>query len=75
MDVNEGPLERARILKAGWGMSDRIQTRLSDGLAAVQVREADAMIAAGMGGGLVIRILEEGIHRQQIKRLYLAATV
>ena len=36
MDINKGPLERARIHIAGYGMSDRIETRLSDGLAAVK---------------------------------------
>ena len=41
-------------------MSDRIETRLSDGLAAVKPKEVEEMIVAGMGGGLVIHILEEG---------------
>ena len=52
--------ERARIHIAGYGMSDRIETRLSDGLAAVKPKEVEEMIVAGMGGGLVIHILEEG---------------
>ena len=60
MDINKGPLERARIHIAGYGMSDRIETRLSDGLAAVKPKEVEEMIVAGMGGGLVIHILEEG---------------
>ena len=60
MDINKGPLERARIHIAGSGMSDRIETRLSDGLAAVKPKEVEEMIVAGMGGGLVIHILEEG---------------
>lgn len=67
MDINKGPLERARIHIAGYGMSDRIETRLSDGLAAVQPGEVDEMIVAGMGGGLVIHILEEG--KEVVRRL------
>ena len=59
MDINKGPLERARIHIAGYGMSDRIETRLSDGLAAVKPKEVEEMIVAGMGGGLVIHILNE----------------
>lgn len=60
MDVNQGPLERARMHIAQCGLSDRIKTRLSDGLLALKAGEADTMIAAGMGGGLIIRIMEEG---------------
>ena len=67
MDINKGPLERARIHIAGYGMSDRIETRLSDGLAALQPGEVDEIIAAGMGGGLVIHILEEG--KEVVSRL------
>ena len=51
MDINKGPLERARIHIAGYGMSDRIETRLSDGLAAVKPKEVEEIIVAGMGGG------------------------
>ncbi len=60
LDVNKGPLERARIHIASCGLNGQIETRLSDGLGNVSPGEADTMIAAGMGGGLVIRILEEG---------------
>ena len=60
LDINKGPLERARMHIIGHGLKDRIETRLSDGLAAVAPGEVDTMIAAGMGGGLVIKILTEG---------------
>lgn len=60
MDVNHGPLARAREHIAQCGLSDRIETRLSDGLSALKAGEADIMIAAGMGGGLIVRIMEEG---------------
>lgn len=60
LDVNEGPLLRARNHIAEYGLTDRIETRLSDGLKNVGTGEADTIIAAGMGGGLIIRILEEG---------------
>ena len=60
MDINKGPLERARIHIEEQGLSDRIETRLSDGTQALVPGEADTLITAGMGGGLVIHILEEG---------------
>ena len=60
MDINKGPLERAREHIHLYGMDAYIQTRLSDGVAALEKGEADSILVAGMGGGLVIHILEEG---------------
>lgn len=60
MDINSGPLERARIHVAENHLEGKIRLRLSDGLAALAPGEADSVIIAGMGGGLVIRILTEG---------------
>lgn len=60
MDVNEGPLERARCHVAENGLSDKISLRLSDGLAGLRPGEAESVVIAGMGGGLIIRILTEG---------------
>lgn len=60
LDINKGPLERARMHIASYGLESKIETRLSDGLARVEPGEVDTMIAAGMGGGLIIHILEEG---------------
>ena len=58
MDINRGPLKRAKIHIRERGMEEVIETRLSDGLSALLPGETDTMIAAGMGGGLVIRILD-----------------
>ncbi|MCD8218152.1 MAG: class I SAM-dependent methyltransferase [Clostridiales bacterium] len=57
MDINEGPLERAREHIEECGLSDRIQTRLSDGLEKLGGDEADTVLIAGMGGCLMCRIL------------------
>jgi len=57
MDVNKGPLEHATLHIAESGMKDAIETRLSDGLAALKPGEADSVVIAGMGGPLIIRIL------------------
>ena len=59
MDINRGPLERAKEHIREYGFENKIKTRLSDGLQKLEAGEADAMIAAGMGGALVIKILED----------------
>ena len=59
MDINKGPLERADTHILKHGLDGKIVTRLSDGLVNLKMEEADTMIAAGMGGGLVIHILNE----------------
>ena len=60
MDINKGPLARAQDNIASARLGDYIQTRLSDGVAALGEGEADSILLAGMGGELVIHILSEG---------------
>ena len=60
MDINEGPLERAREHIRLYGLEKYIQLRLSDGVEALVPGEADSILIAGMGGGLVMHILEDG---------------
>lgn len=60
MDINRGPLARAQENIASAQLGDYIQTRLSDGVAALGEGEADSILIAGMGGELVIHILSEG---------------
>ena len=59
MDINRGPLERAQEHITQAGLDGFIQTRLSDGLAALGEGEADSIMIAGMGGALTVRILEK----------------
>lgn len=73
MDVRKGPLERAESHIRLYGLEDRIQTRLSDGLKELRAGEADTVVIAGMGGELVIHILEEGRHvRDTVKHWILS---
>lgn len=59
-DVRKGPVEiAARNVKA-YGLDDRIQVRMADGLLGITPGEADTAIIAGMGGMLMIKILEQG---------------
>lgn len=60
MDVRKGPLSRARKHISQRGLETYIETRLSDGVAAMEAGEADTVLCAGMGGRLMRRILEEG---------------
>lgn len=57
MDVNKGPLERAIEHIREKGCQQYIEARLSDGLKNLQPGEADTIVIAGMGGGLIVRIL------------------
>lgn len=63
MDVNPGPLERAQSNIRRFGLTDYIETRLSDGTNALEPGEADTLLLSGVGGRLTIRILEEGFMR------------
>lgn len=60
MDVRKGPLSRAKKHIAEYGLTEYIETRLSDGLAALEEGEGDTLVIAGMGGPLMERILTEG---------------
>lgn len=60
-DVNAGPLKAASQNIGMAGLSDKIETRLSDGLHKIETRdEVETVIIAGMGGKLMVRILSEG---------------
>lgn len=59
MDVRKGPLNAAREHVVKQGLSDKIETRLSDGLHNYNIGEARSLICAGMGGRLMRQILEE----------------
>lgn len=60
MDINQGPLLRAKEHVALYGLQDEIETRLSDGVKALSVGECDCVIVAGMGGALAVKIMVEG---------------
>ena len=63
MDINRGPLERARQHVTGEGLTDDIDLRLSDGLTELKPEEAECIVMAGMGGPLMTEIMEKGVPR------------
>ena len=59
MDVRKGPLSMAENNVREYGLEEKIDLRLSDGLSLLNKDEADALVIAGMGGKLMISILEK----------------
>ncbi len=59
MDLREGPLDHAAQTLHAYHLESKVQLRLSDGLAALVPGEAECAVIAGMGGELIVRILEK----------------
>lgn len=57
MDVNKGPLERAKENIQKSHFERQIETRLSDGMKELKPGEVNTLLIAGMGGSLMQRIL------------------
>lgn len=60
MDLREGPLARAKEHIEQEALSEHVETRLSDGVAALMPGEAESIVIAGMGGELEMHILTAG---------------
>ncbi len=63
MDINPMPLKRAEDNIKGAGYGDNCDFRLSDGLCNLKRGECDAIVIAGMGGILMIEILQKSLDR------------
>lgn len=60
MDVNPLPLDRADAHIKKYDLDKFISTRLSDGVQQLSPDEADVIVIAGMGGQLIMNILDAG---------------
>lgn len=58
-DINEGPLDRAKVNIAAYDAADGIQTVLSDGLQKLEGYCPDDIVIFGMGGELIVRIIDD----------------
>ncbi|MBR4888612.1 MAG: SAM-dependent methyltransferase [Clostridia bacterium] len=58
-DIRPGPLSSAKENALHYGVLERMDCRLSDGLALVKDGEVDDITIAGMGGELILRILTD----------------
>ncbi len=56
-DINEGPLQAAQRNAQRFGVADKLQFYLSDGVSNVP-RDFDTLVCAGMGGDTMVHILE-----------------
>ena len=59
MDINKGPIERAKENIRKYGFESIIEVRRSDGIKLLQPGEADTILIAGMGGALMRQILSD----------------
>ena len=66
-DLREGPLKRARETAARFGMGERVDFRLCDGLSGIRPEEVDAAAIAGMGGETIASILEAAPWKKEGK--------
>lgn len=58
-DLRKGPLENARKTLIEYGLSDKVELILSDGLEKLPENCADDIVIAGMGGILISEILQK----------------
>lgn len=59
-EINDGPFEAANKQVKEAGLGSVISVRQGNGLAVINEHEVDAITIAGMGGALIVSILEEG---------------
>ncbi len=70
-DINPGPLESARAHAHLYGVQDRLRLVLGDGLEGLTSEDAQDIVVAGMGGQMILRIVEAEWLRSPEKRLIL----
>lgn len=57
-DIKIGPVKMASNNISLYKLSEKIETRLGNGLDTIEINEADSIIIAGMGGTLMTELLE-----------------
>ena len=61
-DVNEGPIQRAKMNIQKAGLSAQIDARKCDGLDGIESFAPDTVTICGMGGELIVSILENSAY-------------
>ncbi|MFC4599374.1 tRNA (adenine(22)-N(1))-methyltransferase [Cohnella hongkongensis] len=62
-DIHAGPVNAARRQVAQAGLETVVDVRLGDGMSVLRPGEVDTVAIAGMGGSLMVRILEQAGER------------
>ena len=70
-DINEGPVNRARLNVKGFGAQNAIDVVRADGLCGIEKYDPDEIFILGMGGELIARILADAPWIKSGKRLIL----
>ncbi len=70
-DINEGPTQRARINVRAWGAENAISVLCTDGLSGIEKYCPDNIFILGMGGELIVKILDGAPWVKNGKRLVL----
>ena len=58
-DINQGPLDKAQENICKYGLNESITTVLCDGLSKIEPDKVDDVAIFGMGGELIIKIIDE----------------
>ncbi|MDE5976962.1 MAG: class I SAM-dependent methyltransferase [Turicibacter sp.] len=75
-DIGEGPLEAAKTTISKYHLNDKIEMRLGPGLSVLNPSEVEGVVIAGMGGKLIVSILEDNISlSQSFQRLVLQPNI
>lgn len=75
-DIGEGPLASAKATIKRYQLADKIETRLGGGLSILAPSEVEGVVIAGMGGKLIVSILDADIPlTQSFKRLVLQPNI
>ena len=75
-DIGVGPLEAAKTTIARYNLNEKIETRLGPGLTVLNPSEVEGVVIAGMGGKLIVSILEDNISlSQSFQRLVLQPNI
>lgn len=59
-DISAGSLAKAESLAEQLGLAGQMECRLGDGLSVLEPGEAEGIVIAGVGGPLIMSILEQG---------------
>ena len=70
-DLRIGPLENAISNIKNFNLENIIETRISDGLKNIIENEVDEVIIAGMGGNVIINILEECKWQNKLNKKFI----